>query len=60
MKPTDIRKKNPTDLAKLVVEHETEPRGTRFGTASGGSKNVRRARAIRKDIARIKTILNEK
>ncbi len=60
MKPTDIRKKSPEDLAKLVVEHETELRGIRFGTASGGSKNVRRARAIRKDIARIKTILNEK
>lgn len=60
MKTTDIRKKNPTDLVKLVREHEAELRAIRFGTVSGGTKNVRRARVIRKDIARVKTVQNEK
>lgn len=60
MKTTDLRKKSPADLVKTLREHEAELRGIRFGTTSGGSKNVRRARTIRKDIARINTIANEK
>ena len=60
MKAKDIRKKKPADIAKLVEEHEAELRAIRFGTTSGGSKNVRLGRSLRKDIARAKTILNEK
>ncbi len=60
MKTTDLRKKSPADLVKMLREHEAELRAIRFGTTSGGSKNVRRARVIRKDIARISTIVNEK
>jgi large subunit ribosomal protein L29 len=58
MKATDLRKKNPDDLTKLRTEYETEIRGIRFGTSSGGMKNVKRVRALKKDIARINTILN--
>jgi|CXWL01.1.fsa_nt_gi large subunit ribosomal protein L29 len=60
MKPNDIRKKNPTELSKMVAEMETELREFRFGMSGARTKNVRRARAIRKDIARIKTILTQK
>lgn len=59
MKPAELRKKNPADLAKLKREHEAALRAIRFGTASGGSKNVKQARALRKDIARINTITRE-
>ncbi|MCL9971955.1 MAG: 50S ribosomal protein L29 [Candidatus Pacebacteria bacterium] len=59
MKTADIRKKKPEDLAKTVAEIEAELRGIRFGTASGGTKNVKKARALRKDIARVKTVMNE-
>lgn len=58
MKPNDLRKKNPADLAKLLLELEAELRAFRFGMSGGRTKNVKRARAIRADIARIKTILS--
>jgi len=59
MKAKVLRKKNAADLSKLTVELESELRDFRFGMSGGRTKNVRRARAIRKDIARIKTILKE-
>lgn len=59
MKAADIRKKNKTDIEKLVMETEAELRTFRFGMSGGHSKNVKKARALRKDIARAKTILNE-
>lgn len=58
MKATELRKKSPADLAKLRTEHESEIRSIRFGTSSGGMKNVKRVRALKKDIARINTILS--
>ena len=58
MKPTELRKKNPTELYKILGEQEAEMRAIRFGTSSGGMKNVKKVRAIKKDIARIKTILH--
>lgn len=57
MKALELRKKSPADLAKLRREYEDEARGIRFGTSSGGTKNVKKLRALRKDIARISTIL---
>ena len=60
MKPNDIRKKNPAELRKTISEMETELREFRFGMSGARTKNVRRARVIRKDIARIKTILSQK
>lgn len=57
MKATDLRKKNASDLKKMVLEMEAEVREFRFGMSGGRTKNVRKARALRKDIARIKTIL---
>ncbi len=59
MKASDMRMKNSTDLGKLLAEREAELREFRFGMSGGHSKNVRMARAVRKDIARIKTILKE-
>ncbi len=59
MKPTDIRKKSPEDLKKLLDELEAELREFRFGMSGGRTKNVKRARAIRADVARIKTVLSE-
>lgn len=60
MKTADVRKKNPTELAKLLSELEAELRMFRFGMSGSHTKNVRASRAMKKDIARIKTILNEK
>jgi ribosomal protein L29 len=59
MKAKDIRKKGREELTKLLGELESELREFRFGMSGGRTKNVKRARAIRADIARIKTIMTE-
>jgi len=60
MKPVDVRKKSRADLEKLILGLEGELRDFRFGMSGGRIKNVKRARELRKDIARIHTILAEK
>jgi ribosomal protein L29 len=59
MKTSEIRKKSAAEITKVLGEHEAELRTFRFGMSGSHTKNVKRARAIRKDIARIKTVLNE-
>ncbi len=59
MKTADIRKKSPSDLAKLIAEQEAELRAFQFGMTGGRSKNVKKARDLKKTIARAKTILKE-
>lgn len=59
MKTSDIRKKTATELTKLLGELKEEVRDFRFSMSGGAKKNVRRARTVRRDIARIKTILTE-
>ena len=58
MKASDLQKKGAPELNKMLVELEGELREFRFGTSGARTKNVKRARAIRKDIARIKTVLS--
>lgn len=60
MKPIDVRKKSDEELTKLLLELETELREFRFEMSGGRIKNVKRARAIRADIARLKTVLSER
>lgn len=59
MKAKDIRKKSAADLKKELGELTSELREFRFGMSGGRTKNVKRARTIRKDIARIKTVMSE-
>ncbi|MDO8523597.1 MAG: 50S ribosomal protein L29 [bacterium] len=60
MKPGDVRKKTTGELEKFLLELEGELREFRFGMSGGRTKNVRRARSIRHDIARVKTIVRER
>jgi large subunit ribosomal protein L29 len=60
MKPTDLRKKSAEELDKLLTELEGELREFRFGMSGGRTKNVRRARVLRHDIARLKTVMSER
>lgn len=57
MKAIDLRKKSPAELQKLLSEQQAEVRSIQFGTVSG-TKNVKKSRSLKKDIARIKTILH--
>ncbi|MES2134837.1 MAG: 50S ribosomal protein L29 [Patescibacteria group bacterium] len=60
MKAIDVRKKNDSELMKLLGDLEIELREFRFGMSGGRTKNVRKARGIRADIARIKAIMTER
>ncbi len=60
MKPADVRKKSTQDLEKLLTELESELREFRFSMSGGKTKNVRRARVVRHDIARVKSVIGER
>lgn len=60
MKAKDISTKTNADLAKLLAEKREALRIFRFGAAGAKTKNVKEGRHIRKDIARILTVMNGK
>ena len=57
MKASELRQKSKSELQRLLRELQEKLRQFRFDLASGKVKNVREIREIRKDIARILTIL---
>ena len=60
MKIKEITNKTRADLAKMISEKQEALRVFRFGAAGAKTKNVKEGRTIRKDIARIMTVLNQK
>jgi len=59
MKASELRQKPKEELQKLLSEKGERLRNLMFGLASGKVKNVREIRKIKKDIAKILTIINE-
>lgn len=59
MKIKEIRNKKKDELLKELSEKLIALKDVRFGVAGSKSKNVNEYRNIRKDIARIKTVLND-
>jgi large subunit ribosomal protein L29 len=53
----ELRQKTKTELQKLLMENREKLRQLRFDLAAGKVKNVREIRMIKKDIARILTLL---
>jgi large subunit ribosomal protein L29 len=60
MKAQELRKKSDSELQKILQQKRERLQNLRFDLASGRVKNVREIREIKKDIARILTILNER
>ncbi len=60
MKITEIRRKSAQELQKDLYINREKVRQLRFDLASGKVKNVRDIRKIRREIARIITIIKEK
>ena len=60
MKASDVRAKTNDELGDQLVELKKEQFNLRFQWASGQLENTARVRVLRRDIARIKTILAEK
>lgn len=57
MKFQELHQKSLPELNRLLIENRERLRQLRFDLASGKVKNVREIRKIKKDIARILTLL---
>ena len=60
MKISEIKQKPKNELQKLLQDDRENLRQLRFDLSAGKVKNVREIRKIKKDIARILTILCQK
>ncbi len=60
MKAEDVRAKSDDELAEEVLRLKKEAFNLRFQKATGQLENTARVRHVRRDIARIKTIMREK
>ena len=58
-KPADIRAKTADELSALLLTLRKEQFNLRFQRATGQLEGVGRVRTVRRDIARVKTILAE-
>ncbi len=59
MKATDLRAKSKDELRDELVSLEKEQFNLRFQAASGQLENTARVKKVRRDVARIQTILTE-
>lgn len=60
MKPTDVRLKTKDELAVILLDLRKAQFNMRFQKATGQLEGVGDVRRVRRDIARVKTILAEK
>lgn len=60
MKAKELRAKTKKELQKLLSENRDRLRQLRFELSQGKVKNVREIRRVKRDIARMLTIINEK
>ena len=59
MKATELRNKQKPQLKEDLVQLRKEQLSLRFQRANGKLKNTARFKLIRRDIARLKTVLTE-
>ncbi len=59
MKIPELRQKTKSELDKLLTENQNKLRGLRFNLTGGKVKNHREIRKLKKDIARILTLLKQ-
>lgn len=60
MKATDLRAKSVDQLQEELLNLKKEQFNLRFQRAGGQLENTARVRQVRRDIARIKTVLGER
>jgi len=60
MKTKELKEKSLKELEKILGDYRETLRKLRFDLASGKVKNVRKIREIKKDVARILTVINNK
>ena len=59
VKAADLRAKTADELKDQLVDLKKEQFNLRFQVASGQNENPARARIVRREISRIKTVLGE-
>jgi large subunit ribosomal protein L29 len=57
---SDIRTKTPDELSTMLLDLRKEQFNLRFQRATGQQENTSRVKKVRRDIARVKTILAER
>ena len=60
MNATELRDKTPDQLREDLVNLKKEQFNLRFQAATGALENPARMRTVRRDVARVMTILNQK
>ncbi|MCU4654058.1 50S ribosomal protein L29 [Roseibacterium sp. SDUM158016] len=60
MNASELREKTPDQLRDQLVQLKKEAFNLRFQQATGQLENTARMRLVKRDAARVKTILNEK
>ena len=60
MNATELKTKTPDQLRDELVALKKEAFNLRFQQAGGQLENTARMRAVRRDVARIQTVLNQK
>ncbi|MBU6497755.1 MAG: 50S ribosomal protein L29 [Rhodospirillales bacterium] len=58
-KPADVRTKTADELSGMLLDLRKEQFNLRFQRATGQNEGVGRVRQVRRDIARVKTIIAE-
>ena len=56
-KPSDLRTKTPDELGTLLLDLRREQFNLRFQRATGQTEGIGRVKTVRRDIARVKTIM---
>ena len=60
MNASELRDKTPDELRDQLVQLKKEAFNLRFQQATGQLENTARMKLVRRDVAKVKTILNEK
>jgi large subunit ribosomal protein L29 len=60
LKPADFRAKTADELSAMLLDLRKEQFNLRFQRATGQTEGVGRVQIVRRDIARVKTIMTEK
>ena len=60
MKAADLRDKTPDQLRESLASLKKEAFNLRFQKATGQLENTSRMQVVRRDAARVKTVLNQK
>ena len=59
MNATEIKQKTPDQLNEMLADLKKEAFNLRFQAATNQLENTSRMRSVKKDVARVKTIINQ-